>query len=181
MLAAGAAGLGYAWWTRAVPDADAALAAGDLDRAHAGYVAAAARLDRIPGVRRLFAAEYARVVGNDLLTLYRLQRYDDIIDRAARAPEASSPHFWSGCAFFQKATADDTPQNLGEWFTRAQEEFRAAATAAPDDWDVKYDLELTTRLMALLQKVPPKTPPLELMQLLRQGTPGTIQAPKRVG
>ncbi len=179
MLVAGATGLAYARWTRAISNADAALAGGELDRARAGYAAAAAHFDRVPAGRQVFAAEYARVVGNELLILYRLERYDDAIDLAERAPEAATPHFWSGCAFFQKASTEENPETRLGWFTRAEEEFHRAAEAAPDDWDTKFDFELTTRLASELRKQP-KTPPKQLMQLLRP-PPAGAKTPRRVG
>ena len=179
MLAAGATGLAYARWTRAVADADAALAAGELDRARAGYTAAALSFDRVPAGREVFSGEYARVLGNELWTLYRLERYDETIDLAERAPDAASPHFWSACAFFQKASTEQNPETRLGWFTRAEEEFHRAAEAAPDDWDTKFDFELTTRLASELRKQP-KTPPKQLMQLLRPPPTG-VKTPKRVG
>jgi tetratricopeptide (TPR) repeat protein len=179
MLAAGAAGLAYARWTRAVANADAALAEGQLDRARAGYAAAAGHFDRIPATRQLFASEYARVIGNELWILYRLERFDDTIDLAEHSPDAASPHFWSGCAFFEKARTEDNPEQRLGWFTRAEEEFHRAAEAAPDDWDTKFDFELTTRLASELRKQP-KTAPKQLMQLLRP-PPAGAKSPRRVG
>jgi hypothetical protein len=63
--------------------------------------------------------------------------------------------------------------------SRAEDEFRKAIEAAPDDWDTKYDFELTTRLAAELRKQP-NTPPKQLMQLLRPPTAGQ-KAPRKVG
>ena len=64
--------------------------------------------------------------------------------------------------------------------TRAEEELRRAVEAAPDDWDTKYDFEMVTTLAAELRKQP-KTPPNQLMQLLRpQPRPGAKPV-KRVG
>ena len=61
-----------------------------------------------------------------------------------------------------------------------QHGFRRAAEATPDDWDTKYDFELVTKLAAELRKQP-KTPPNQLMQLLRpQPKPGAKPV-KRVG
>ncbi len=169
-LLAGAAALLYARWTRPIADGDAALAGGQIERALASYVTADARFDRVPAARQLFAGEYQRVVANELWALYRLGRFDDTIDRADRAPEGAYPHFWSGCAFFQKASAEEKPEARLGWLTRAEEELRKAVEAAPDDWDTKYDFELTTRLAAELRKQP-KTPPKQLMQLLRPPQP----------
>jgi tetratricopeptide (TPR) repeat protein len=169
-LAAGLIGLGYAQWTRPIADGDSLSATGQVERALASYATASARFDRVPALRQLFAGDYQRAVSNELWALYRLGRYDDTIDRADRAPDGASPHFWSGCAFFQKAAAEEKPEARLGWLTRAEEELHKAVEAAPDDWDTKYDFELTTRLAAELRKQP-KTPPKQLMQLLRPPQP----------
>ena len=179
MLTAGVLGLAYARWTHAVADADAALANGDLTHALADYAAAQARFDALPAARQLFAAEYNRVVGNELWVLYQLGRFDETIDKAEKAPDAASPHFFSACAFFEKGSLEPKPEARLGWFSRAEDEFRRAVEAAPGDWDTKYDFELTTRLTAELRKQP-KAPPKQLMQLLRPPTP-TGKPPKRVG
>ena len=59
------------------------------------------------------------------------------------------------------------------------DEFRKAIEATPDDWDTKYDFELTSQLAAGLRKQP-KMPPRQLMQLLRPPSP-TGKPSKPVG
>ncbi len=179
LLAAGAALVGYARWMAHIAEGDSALADGRLDRAIAEYTLAEARFDALPALRQLAAAEYSRVSGNHLLALYRLKRYDDVIELAQKAPAAAVPSFWSGSAFFQKAMVEEQPDARLGWLGRAEEEFRKAIEAAPDDWDTKYDFELTTRLATELRKQP-KTPPKQMMQLLRPPQPGT-KLPRRVG
>ena len=170
VLLAGAAMLAYARWTADLERADTALAAGRLDEAAAAYKAAALRFDRVPAARQMFASEYDRAVGNQLWALHRLERFDETIDLAERAPAGAQPHFWAGCAFFEKAIVEQSPDARLGWLSRAEEEFRKAIEAKPDDWDTKYDFELTSRLAAELRKQP-KTPPRQLMQLLRPPTP----------
>jgi len=179
VLAAGGVSLAYARWTAEAAEADTALADGQLERALAGYAAAEARFDRLPAARQLFSADYDRIVANQLWVLYRLGRYDETIDKAERAPEAAAPHFWSGCAFFEKARVEEKPEARLGWLTRAEEELRRAVEAAPGDWDTKFDFELTTRLAAELRKQP-KTPPAQLMQLLRP-PPASGKPARRVG
>ena len=179
LLAAGLALLGYAKWTAHLTEADAALADGRLDEALAGYKLAEARFDALPAVRQMVSSEYTRSVGNHLLTLYRLKRYDEVIDLAQKAPAGAAPNFWAGSAFFQKAIVEEQPDARLGWLGRAEEEFRKAVEAAPADWDTKYDFELTTRLAAELRKQP-KTPPKQMMQLLRPPQPGP-KTPRRVG
>jgi tetratricopeptide (TPR) repeat protein len=180
MLLAGGSAIAYARWMRPAAHGDAALAAGRYEQALASYADAEARFDRLPAARELFAGDYGHVMANQLWVLFRLQRYDETIDKAQRAPESALPHFWSGCAFFERARAEQKPDPRLGWLTRAEEEFRRAVEAAPSDWDTKYDFELVTKLAAELRRQP-KTPPNQLMQLLRpQPKPGAKPV-KRVG
>jgi tetratricopeptide (TPR) repeat protein len=179
LLAAGLTFIGYARWSASLRDADAALAEGRLDQAIAGYQAAESRFDAVPAVKQLAGLEYNRAVDNHLWALYRQKRYDEVIDLAQRAPAESSPHFWSACAFFQKANVEEKPEARLGWLTRSEEEFRKAVEEAPGDWDTKYDFELVTRVSAELRKQP-NTPPKQLMQLLRPPTPGA-KTPRRTG
>ncbi len=178
MLLLGGAALGYARWSRPIIEGDEALAAGQLDRAIASYASAEERFDAIPATRQLFAADYHHVVANHLWALYRLGRFDETIEMAERSPQETAPHFWSGCAFFEKARAEEKPDAILGWLTRAEEELRKAVEAAPADWDTKYDFELTTRLAAAMRK-DPKSPPKQLMQLLRPPTQSG-RPPRRV-
>jgi len=180
VLLAGCSAIAYARWMHPAADGDAALADGRYEQALASYADAEARFDRFAAVRELFAGDYSHVMANRLWILHRLERYDEAIDTAQRAPESARPHFWSGCAFFEKARAEEKPDARLGWLSRAEEEFRRAVEAMPDDWDTKYDFELVTKLAAELRKQP-KTPPNQLMQLLRpQPKPGAKPV-KRVG
>jgi len=179
LLASGVALIGYARWTRPLKDADAALADGRLEQAVVSYQIAEARFDALPAAKQIVPIEFNRAVGNHLLALYRLKRYDEVIDVAQKAPPAASPNFWSACAFFQKAAVEEAPEARLGWLSRAEEEFRKAIEAAPEDWDTKYDFELTTRLASELRKQP-DTPPKQLMQLLRPPAAGA-KPPRRTG
>jgi hypothetical protein len=180
LLVAGVAAIAYARWTRPVSEADAALAQGKLEQALNGYAAAEARFDGLAAAKQLFPSEYNRVVANQLWALYGLQRYDDAIEKAERAPDGASPHFWAACAFFEKARAEEKSEPRLGWLSRAEEEFRRAVESSPADFDIKYDFELTTRLAAELRKQP-KTPPNQLMQLLRPQPKAGSKPVKRVG
>ena len=179
LLASGMSLIAYARWTRAIDEADSALAAGRIDQAIAAYQSAEARFDGLPPVKQLAAGEYSRVMANHLLALYQMGRYDEVVDLSQKAPSEASPHFWSACALFEKAKVEGQPDARLGWLSRAEDEFRKAVEAAPGDWDTKYDFELTTRLAAELRKQP-NTPPKQLTQLLRPPTAGQ-KTPRRTG
>ena len=180
VLLAGGAALAYARWTGPIAEGDRASADGRVEQALAAYAHAEGRFDRLGAAKQMFAGDYTRVIDNELWALYRLGRYDDTIEKADRAPDGAQPHFWSGCAFFEKARAEDKPEARLGWMSRAEEELRRAVEAAPDDWDTKYDFELVTRLAAELRKQP-KTPPNQLMQLLRPQPKAGAKPARRVG
>ena len=179
MLLAGATLIAYARWTAPLKTADAAMADGQFAQAAAAYQAAEGRFDSLPATKQFIAPEYDRIVDNHLDALYRLKRYDETIDLAQRAPAGAAPHFWAGCAFFEKASVEEQPEARLGYLSRAEEELRKAVESAPADWDTKFDFELTTRLAAELRRQP-NTPPRQLMQLLRPPT-ASGKSPRRVG
>ncbi len=169
----------YARWTHTIDEGDAALEAGHFEQALAAYESVEARFDKTPAARQVFARESARVTANRLWLLYRLTRYDAVVEVAQHAPAEASPHFWAGCALFEKARAEQQPEARLGWLARAEESFRQALDADPGDWDTKFDYELAARLVSELRKQP-KTPPSQMMQLLRPPTAGA-KVPRRVG
>jgi tetratricopeptide (TPR) repeat protein len=180
LFAGGCAMITYARWTQPIVDADAAMDAGDFVRALASYSVAETRFDSLPPLKRFLPSEYDRVVANQLWLLHRLERYDEIIEKAARAPESANPHFWAGAACFKLGRVEKNQSARTAWLGRAQEELRRALDAAPADWDAKFDLELAMRLNQELHRQP-QTPPSELMHLLRpEPRPGAVPV-KRTG
>lgn len=152
MLLLGAGALGYSRWSRGIAEADSALAAGQYEAAIASYAAMEARFDQIPSTREIFAKDYEHIVANHLFALYHIGRFDETIEQAQRSPDQASPHFWAGCAFFEKAKAEEETDSALALMTRAEEELKQAVQAAPNDWDTKYDYELATRLASALRK-----------------------------
>jgi hypothetical protein len=178
-LIAGIALVVYARWTEPIAEAAAAIQGQDPERAVGAYAVSARRFNDIAVSQRVMPGELSLVAHNKLALLYRLGRYDELIEAAAAAPPTAAPHFWSGCAMFRKAEREKKPEAQIEWVGRAADEFKLALTAAPDDWDTKYNFELTSRLSAELRKQP-NTPPKQLMLLLRPPTPGSKPA-RRIG
>ena len=129
LVAAGAAGLLAARWTAPVAEGDAAVAARDWPRAYAAYGRAADRFDRLPAVRQFFARDYARAIAAQLWIDYNGERYDDVIERAQRAPDAASPHFWAAWLISRKAGA--RPKARPSWRCWAGPRRRCAAPSRP--------------------------------------------------
>lgn len=170
-LIAGIALVVYARWTEPITVAASAIHRQDPEGALGAYAVSARRFNDIAVSQRVMPGELSLVAHNKLALLYRLGRYDELIEAAAEAPPAATPHFWSGCAMFRKAEREKKPEAQIEWVSRAADEFKLALTASPDDWDTKYNYELTFRLATALRpsekKGTSQNAPSSLMQLLR--------------
>jgi hypothetical protein len=176
----GAALVVAAQWTRPLLEGDQALRDGALDVALAKYAVGEARFNRLPATKQILNDAYHGAVANELRTQYQLKQYDALIEKAAVSPPTAATHFWTGCALFEKARTEQDGQARIGWLSRADEEFHSALELESDDWDTKFNYELTRRLLNELRKQP-KTPPSQLMQLLRPQPRGTGQPARRVG
>jgi hypothetical protein len=167
-------------WLRPIADADTAAREGSFDIALELYAVAERRFDRLSLSKKLARGVYIAVQSNQVRLLYLLQRHDAAIDKAAAVDMSHAARFWAGCALFEKGSTEQDPDVRLAWLGRAGEEFRQALELDANDWDTKYNYELTRRLVAALQKKP-KTPPKQLIQLLRSPSRNQIRTMKPGG
>ncbi len=179
-LVAGAAFLAADAWLRPLRTAERELAGGDVAGALRDFGVAEARFDRAPATKQVLPAAYEASITNQLWVLYQTEDYDALIEKAATSPASHGVRFWAGCALFQKGRVEEQAEARLGWLGRAEEEFRKALELSPDDWDTKFDYELTKKLLQELKKNP-KTPPKQLIQLLRPQPKAGGQPAKRVG
>ncbi|MCC7178854.1 MAG: hypothetical protein IT177_10720 [Acidobacteria bacterium] len=178
----GGACLWLATWTSPLVAAEQALRDGRLTDSLGEYRTAESRLSQVPALQQFAPALIGSVQANQVRLLYQMQRYDEAIEKAGTSTSVHGTHFWSGCAMFARASAEERPETRLEWFERAEGEFRAALTASPADWDTKYNYELTRSLLNRLREEP-DTPRRLLFELLRPQSPrsgGTAPA-RRTG
>jgi len=167
VFAVGCLMLAYARWSHPIAYADAALTTGDIGPALDAYAVAEERFDALPPLKWLLPSEYNRVIASRLRILYYMEFYEEVIERAARAPAEADAHFWAAASLFQMGLVEEEggPSARLAWFGRAQQELMRALDVTPDDWDIKYDLELVLRITDEMRRL---DAPSELMkQLLR--------------
>lgn len=157
--------LALSLWLRPVSQAEQAAMDQDYERALSLYAVAEARINQSSLTRQLFSDSYDAVLVNQFRILYRLDRLDQLLEMAAAHADSAAARFWSGAALFARAIAETEKEAQIAWLGRASGEFRSALQLVPDDWDVKYNYELTERLLAELRDKP--SPPDQIMELLR--------------
>jgi hypothetical protein len=159
LLVTSAACLSYSHWVREVTRGNDALATGDLAGAQKHYDTAALRYASLPWGNRIASGVSRKLLFNRVRVLYATNRTDELarlLDaEAARRPEIAADseyQFWSGNLQFQRAIAQKEKQQLQNGLQQASESYRRAVAASPEDWDFKYDYELTVRLLDSLRK-----------------------------
>jgi len=170
----------FSSWRQPVLDADAAATAGDWPRALERYAAAEAQFNDWPLSQRMFPSVYRATLANLLAAHYRLGAVDSAIEKAETVPATAASHFWAGSALFDKSRADENAESRLSLLGRASDEFKAVLELEPENWDAIYNYELTKRLFEELRKKP-KTPPKQLLELLRPQPKEGNKPVKRIG
>ena len=179
-LLLGAALLAADSWLKPLTEGERALHAGNYEPALQHFAAAEKRFAALPAAKQAFPKAYDLLQGNQLYALYELGRYDALLEKAALAPSLGPVHFWAGCALFVKAREEQAPEARQSWLGRAGDEFKKALEKEPDHFDTRYNHELVQRLLQDMKKQP-KTPPAQLMQMLRPKPKEGQPPPKRIG
>jgi len=179
VLVVGCVMLAFARWSHPIAYADAALATGDIGPALDAYAVAEERFDALPPLKWLLPSEYNRVIANQLRLLYYMELYEETIESASRAPAGADAHFWAAAACFQMGLLEEEggPSARLDWFGRAQQELMRALDYTPDDWDIKYDLELALRITDEMRRL---DAPSELMKRLLRPR-GDDSTTRRIG
>ena len=186
-LVGGAVLIAYGRWSEPLVEAAAAIEARDTERALGAYAVGAGRFRKAAPTQQLFARDFALLTHNRLALLYQRGEYDAVIEAADAAPADAAPHFWVGCALFAKSKEQKKPEAQLEWLTRAEDEFKLALGDAPNDWDTKFNYEVTARLTAAMRPQGKsgrqmQQAPDSLMQLLRPQPSQPQQRPvKKIG
>ena len=182
VVLAGGLLLWTATWLSPLREADAAVQEGRLSDGLNAFRVAETRLSAVPALHQLAPSLLGSVQANQVRLLYQMQRFDEAIEKAGSSTSLHATHFWSGCAMFARAAAEERGEARLDWFERAEAEFRTALTASPADWDTKFNYELTRSLLNRLRDEP-ETPRRLLFELLRPQSPrsgGTAPA-RRTG
>jgi hypothetical protein len=162
-------------WFSPMVSAQQAMKEGRLQVALIEYRSAERRLAGSAIVRRLLPEVYDSAISSELAIMYSLKQYDDVIDKAG-ATGSPAARFWAGCALFAKADIDVSDKNRLNWMAQAQQEFRGAVAAEPDNFDARFNYELIAKLIAGMKKDPTIERPKDLQMLV----PSSAQAPKKV-
>jgi hypothetical protein len=170
-----------AWWSKPLSEGAEAARGGNLKLALDRYAVLEKRFDQVPAVKQVLPDAYRASIANQLQVHYYLGEYDAVVEKAASSLSAGPVHFWAGCALFEKVRSAAKPDERVALLNRAEEEFRKALERQPEDWDTKFNYELTKNLLAEMKQTKAKPPPNQFLPLLRP-KPTIVDRPvRRIG
>jgi len=139
-------------WLRPLAAGEQAFEEGELETGLERFGKAEARFEKFQFMKRLLPESYDASRANQFQILYLLGDLDALLDKPAPNPPIASAHFWVGCALFNRALEETEPDARIAWLYRASDEFRNALKLNPEDWDTKFNYELTSRLLAEMEE-----------------------------
>lgn len=159
LLAVSLGFLSYGRALRQLATANRLLEAQDYAAAERAYMEAEDRMAHGIVPAGIYRSSYRLLVFNEA-RLFEATRRDTELARllervATQHPElANDPeyHFWAGIEEYAKAASVTEKQAVRASLQRASDSFRLVLAAGDNDWDAKYNYELTARLLAGMKK-----------------------------
>lgn len=152
-------------WLDPYDDARESLDAGYLEESLVLFSSMEQRFNSITVARQFFPEIYYNCIANQFSILYSLEQYDELLEKSATSPVLADVHFWTGNTLFRQAGSITDVQEQVAWLERAGEEFQNVIEIEPENWDAKFNFELTNRLIDEL-KEEKETPP-QMLEILR--------------
>jgi len=159
VLAVSVLALEYSSWLRAIEESNRALESGNVTAALEGYDKAQRAVALLPSPTTLLPTGYRQLIYNRARALYLAQRQDELA-RFLEAESAIVPQladdaeyqYWMGNIQFTKALGQKEKQQVQSGLQQAAESYHRALSASPEDWDIKYNYELSSRLLEGLRR-----------------------------
>lgn len=135
--------------------ASAASRRQDWTQAQSQYDTVVKRFQASPWLERVLVKDYYDALIGDAAALYAAGKYDDALSvlnrEAERSPEFAGDSrrlFWSGNLWFRKAVLEQKDSDRRDRLNAAVDFFRKGLEVAPDRWDMKFNYELTSIILA---------------------------------
>lgn len=150
-----AASLGYGWWLLKFEEGNRAVERGELEEARRIYEEAAVPFERVPFAAQVLRRDFERLRFNQVRLAYgegddeaALEILEEAAARSPAIKDGAEFSFWVGNLLFRRALQTADPADAVEHLKQALSEYQRGLTARPDDWDLKYNFELTKTLLS---------------------------------
>ncbi len=151
--------LGYSWLIFQMARGVAAARQGESERAAAIFMAAERPFLTVPWLARVLRKDYEKLIFDQAKVLATQDDPELIFDKfeAAARHSPSIKHqgefaFWMGNLLVRRAAGSGDGEEALRYLKAALAEYQRGLVAAPNDWDLKYNYELVSRIFAQQQR-----------------------------
>lgn len=156
--------IAYAAWLLQIDKGNRAYRGGDLARASELYESATRPIAAVPWLGYALASDFENLLFNQVAAHYRMGQIAEAAEKlqqgAERAPfvtQSGEYSFWLGNLLFRNAVASKNPQDFVKHMKAALDEYERGLRAAPEHWDLKYNYEMTKRILSQKGQSPQTT------------------------
>jgi tetratricopeptide (TPR) repeat protein len=145
-----AALIGYAWLVFQMSRGVEAARQGEPEAAAAIFESAEAPFRAVPWLSRILQRDYEKLVFDQAKVLFPRQdpelifaKFDEAVKNSPALRDRGEFAFWMGNLLIRRAAASDDGEEALNYLKSALAEYQRGLALAPDDWDLKYNYELT--------------------------------------
>lgn len=135
--------------------ANAASLRGDWKQAQAGYERTLKELGDSEWLGRLLIQDYDDALIGEVKALYANSKYEEALTALNREAERSAEFaqdprrlLWSGNLWFRKAIVEEKEGERRDQLNAAVDFYRKGLEVSPEQWDLKFNYELTSLILA---------------------------------
>ena len=151
--------IGYSWLIFQMSQGMSAARQGEVEQAAAFFESAERPFRAVPWLARILTNDYEKLIFNQAKVFSTQDDPEIIFDKFEEAVR-NSPSikdqgefaFWMGNLLVRRAAASHDREDALRYLKAALAEYQRGLIAAPEDWDLKYNYELVSRLFAQQQR-----------------------------
>jgi tetratricopeptide (TPR) repeat protein len=147
--------IGYSWLIFQMSRGVTAAQQGELETAAAIFESVERPFRAVPWLPRILQSDYQKLIFDQAKVLFPQQDPQIIFDKFEEAVRNSPTirdrgefAFWMGNLLIRRAVASQDGEELLNYLKSALAEYQRGLALAPEDWDLKYNYELTKRTFA---------------------------------
>jgi tetratricopeptide (TPR) repeat protein len=147
--------VGYSWLIFQMSRGVAAARHGDLETAAAIFELAETPFRTVPWLSRLLEDDYEKLIFDQVNVLFAqgepeviLDKFEEAVRNSPTIKDQGELAFWIGNLLFRRAVASQDGEEALDYLKSALAEYQRGLTVAPEDWDLKYNYEVTRQILA---------------------------------
>jgi tetratricopeptide (TPR) repeat protein len=147
--------VGYSWLVFQMSRGVATARHGDLETAAAIFELAETPFRMVPWLPRLLEDDYQKLTFDQVNVLFAqgepeviLDKFEEAVRNSPTIKDQGELAFWIGNLLFRRAVASQDGEEALDYLKSALAEYQRGLTVAPEDWDLKYNYEVTRQILA---------------------------------